>query len=261
MRNNKNNCRKGYTLAEVLIVLGIIGIVAAFMIPSVMTGVPSKYESLQKKAAYMLENTISGIVNNEVYYERKDIINPETHEVTHLHGLTNTYPVLVDGVMYGSTDFNRPEAKRKFCEIFASKFQLKDGTLINCNDNADFVTNASQMGTVYPTFTSAEGIQWIIPVSNFNENENKPNNRLILYKTSVDYKSGPNCAYVSRNYYNAYIKNYKPSGSSYPYIKTNKQDCPRPDIFVYGITPGGKLYKEEATSDDVPERNGAVTPQ
>ena len=147
MQNNRNNTKKGYTLAEILIVLGIIGVVAAFMIPSVTTGVPSTYESLQKKAAYMLENTVSGIVNNEVYYERKDIIDTATHDITHLHGLINTYPVLVDGVTYGSANPNSPEAKRKFCEIFTSKFQLKDGTIVNCNDSADFVTNASQVGS------------------------------------------------------------------------------------------------------------------
>ncbi len=250
----KETFKNGYTLAEVLIVLGIVGIVAAFMIPSVMTGVPSRYESLQKKAAYMLESTISDIVNNEVYYERMDNIYKDENDhnvVTYTHGLANTYPVNIDGHVYGSYD-NETAAKQKFCNIFASKFQLKDGTNINCSNKADFIIKSSS-GKKRPTFTSAEGIQWILPVSDFKENT------LILYKTSADYKSGPNCAYDSKKYFDDYIKPALPDGINTSYIKTEKKECDRPDIFVYVLTPGGKLFKEEATSDEVAERNSYKT--
>ncbi len=269
----KETFKNGYTLAEVLIVLGIIGIVAAFMIPSVMTGVPSRYESLQKKTAYMLESTISDIVNNEVYYERMDHIYKDENDhnvVTYTHGLANTYPVNIDGHVYGSYD-NKIAAQQKFCQIFASKFQLKEGTSVNCSSIANFVVSRDGNNPILdktdkelhkkivaetntPTFTSAEGIQWILPVGLFTKNT------VIMYKTSADYKSGPNCAYVSKKYFDNYVKPALPGGIDTNYIKTKKEECDRPDIFVYVLTPGGKLIKEEATSDEVAERNSYKRP-
>lgn len=202
MSDNKRFFNKnGYTLAEVLMILGMIGIIAALVMPSIISSVPKNYEALNKKTAYVLERTVSDIVNNEEYYERKDIITGEEgqQQIHYQHGLQNTYPVNIDGQIFGSDDSSSDEAKQKFCRIFASKFQLKEGTSVNCSDNASFD------GT--PTFTSIDNIEWIVPVSNFADNQNKT----IEYKLSGE------------------IDDHK---------------C------VYTLTPGGKLYKNQATSDD-----------
>ena len=74
-----NNRRAAFTLAEVLITLGIIGIVAALTIPTLI----SKYQDIQFKTAYKKafsdfnQVLLSAMANNEMPY-RSSTFNPNT---------------------------------------------------------------------------------------------------------------------------------------------------------------------------------------
>ena len=242
--SRKISFKKAYTMAEILIVLGIIGVIAALTMPIVISAIPSRYESMHKKGDYELEHRVSDIVNSEEYYERLDIVDTQNHTVRHLHGLQNTYPVNIDGQIVGSNNPNSDEAKQKFCQIMARKFNRMANTPINCSPNAGFDVDGN--GSRRPSFVSVDGIQWVIPITNFMDG-----NHIIMYKSSVDHQSGPNCAYVER--YNSF-----PQDDIAPlnyFLKTDREQCKKPDIYLYIITPGGKLYKEEATSDEVKGRN------
>ena len=46
------NCKKGFTLAEVLITLGVIGVVAAMTIPTMITNYEKKQTAIEVKKAY-----------------------------------------------------------------------------------------------------------------------------------------------------------------------------------------------------------------
>ena len=241
----KSFLKKAYTMAEILIVLGIIGVIAALVMPMVISAIPSRYESMHKKGDYELEHVISDIVNSEEYYERLDIVDTQNHTVRHLHGLQNTYPVNINGQMVGSNNPNSDEAKQKFCRIMASKFNRMANTPVNCSETAAF--DLGVQGAHRPSFVSIDGIQWVIPISNFLDG-----NHIIMYKSSVDSSSGPNCAYVSPEKYAAFPAD---EIEQLTFVKTDREACKKPDIYLYIITPGGKLYKEEATSDEVKGRN------
>ncbi len=64
----KNKTKKGFTLAETLVVLAIMGIIATLIIPSVMTIIPDKEKSYAKKAYLIIEKTIEEMINDDKAY-------------------------------------------------------------------------------------------------------------------------------------------------------------------------------------------------
>ena len=57
--------KNGFTIAEMLICLGIISVVVAIMIPAVMSKKPNKNRSLFRKAYYNFERAVYELVNDE----------------------------------------------------------------------------------------------------------------------------------------------------------------------------------------------------
>ncbi len=203
---NKN--KSGFSLGEALITLGIIGVVAAVTIPILYLTIPSKTESLHKKGDYMLEHTVSDLVNSEEYYPVLTTQSGPDGDIPlptdqYKYGLRNTSAVIEDNITYAG--------ETKFCKLMASKFNLYPGTTVKCT-----ATAANPNSSEY-SFKSIDGIEWKMPISDFSTNTAQN----IIFKTSDE--KGPNCFYGPT--------------------------CPKPDKFLYHITPEGKLYKEFATSD------------
>ena len=60
--------RFGYTLAEVLVSLAIIGVIAAIAIPMIMNVIPNKNAIMIKKAYYTVDNIVKLLINDSYYY-------------------------------------------------------------------------------------------------------------------------------------------------------------------------------------------------
>lgn len=60
--------KKGYTLSEVLVVLLVLGIIAAFIIPAVMRTAPERNTLLYKKTFYSLQEASSKLINDPAKY-------------------------------------------------------------------------------------------------------------------------------------------------------------------------------------------------
>lgn len=58
------NMKKGFTLAETLISLSIIGVIAALTIPMLIPLMPDKSRTMYKKAVYSVQNSISMALND-----------------------------------------------------------------------------------------------------------------------------------------------------------------------------------------------------
>lgn len=126
--------KKGFTLAETLVALAIIGVIAGIMVPAVQSIRPNKEMVMFKKAYYLAGKNISEIVNDESLY-------PETDEPA-TFGLANTENVQFRGNRYGGNT--------KFCGLLAAKFNT------TCNNGS---------------FTTADGMVWTVRNSDFSSGQ------------------------------------------------------------------------------------------
>lgn len=167
---------KAYTLAEILIVILVIGVIAAITIPSI--GMKTdRNKGIFKKTYSVIERNVVELVNDENLY-MNDPSNFGFNEVT---------DVFIKGADYytSTTNYSTPATTKnihfnnrlvKFCNLFSNT--------INLNGRPTF--NAGISSTLC-RFTSNDGVEWEItnvtsPVNGFlikidtngDKNPNKP---------------------------------------------------------------------------------------
>lgn len=128
--------KKAFTLPEVMITMGVIGVLAALLIPAITSLAPNKSKIMFKKAYYIAENTISELLNDNGLYPDDDPTKI---------GLQDTRTVTVNGITYGT-------ATTKFGQLFASKVNLSSTPTVTAN-GYEFTTN--------------DGIVWTLPTTPF----------------------------------------------------------------------------------------------
>lgn len=57
----------GFTLAELMVVLAVLGVIAAVLVPAVFTSMPDENRLKFKKGYYTLKRTVDGMVNSKAY--------------------------------------------------------------------------------------------------------------------------------------------------------------------------------------------------
>lgn len=264
--NNKiiSTVKSGFTLAEALITLALIGTIAAMTMPTLKGIVPDKYDALHKKADYALEHTISDLVNDQYIYgdiRKTDKVDDE-FVTTVTRGLSNTNKVVVDGVSYGGKDSEINNRKKKFCLLVASKFNLDKSYGVQCDPSK--TSKFLDLDGGKPDFVTRDGMQFILPKSLFEvdpeDRDNAADDQIILIKTSMpDDKKAPKCMYIPEDFYNNISKKQnldmllspygieegKRNGGRTLYYTKIYNQCKHPDTFIYFITPEGRLYKPE----------------
>lgn len=187
------NSHKGFTLAELMVCLAIISVIATLLMPAINNLRPNKSKVMFKKAYYLAERIVSEMVNDEDLY-------PFVEDKV---GFDNTAQITINGVNYGGDN--------KFCRLFAQKLNtLENNAEINCNGGASFDGN--------PSFTTTDGVEWILPISNF-ELADKENDYLPIMVDVNGSKMEPNC-----------LDKVDPA-----------ETCPQPDRFTFEIRPDGKM--------------------
>ena len=121
----------GFTLAEILIVLCVIGFLALIMLLNMHRATPDKYKAMFKKSFSVAERTIGEIVNDESLYPYKE----------DRVGLLNTDTVTVGDKSFGGD--------HKFCRLFADRLNLA----------SDIKTDSSGC-----YFETTDGVAWFVPV-------------------------------------------------------------------------------------------------
>lgn len=66
-----NNNKKGFTLAELMIVLAVLAVIAAVLMPTVFNSMPDENRLKFKKGYYTLKRTIDQMVNSDEYSQTK----------------------------------------------------------------------------------------------------------------------------------------------------------------------------------------------
>ena len=138
--------KSGLTLAEIVITMGVVGVLAAVLVPVLRDSRPNTEMLMLKKAYSILGRNVFEIVNDDDLY-------PDDGDGIHF-GLSNTAKGYFKGEEFsGST---------KFCQAFAAKMNLK--TDVNCDSSETFSNGSEPTGN----FTSIDGIVWIVPKTNFS---------------------------------------------------------------------------------------------
>ena len=236
---------QAFTMAELLIVLGMVGVLAAITLPTLKNNLPDRNDAIRKKVEYELEQKVAELYSDDVVYgDRYD----ENGNLT--RGFRNTYYVKVGGVPYGD-DSDDNFKKQKFCKLLASRFDLSSGPNCDVNNTAKFTTDG---GT--PTFITRDGIEWLLEVTDFVDEKDDDSPAILAFKVSSGNNRGNNCARKPENQGTQGV-----DGQINTFVGANKAginysvECNRPDIFLYAVNANGTLYKPYARSAKVITRH------
>ena len=140
------------TLAELLMCIGVIGVIAAITLPILRQVIPSKEDSFRKKTNYIVEQVVTQLHEDEILYPKKSDFYSQ--------GFQNTEKVTVNGIEY--------EGDKKFCELFASKFMIssESGPLVCENEIEESGTTLARGKR---SFIAKDGVWWYLPVTSFQK--------------------------------------------------------------------------------------------
>ena len=130
-----------FTLAELLLTLAIIGVVAAVVLPAIKNLTPNTEKAMFLKAYGVFTRTVHDMLNNEDLY-------PEDGGESGGFYLANTDEVTFRGITIPESDH------RKFCKLFAAHLNVKGDVDCASGDHYDFETT--------------DGIAWDLPINNFS---------------------------------------------------------------------------------------------
>lgn len=115
---------KGFTLTELMVAMGVIGILVAVVTPAIMKTRPNKNKMMIKKSFYTAEQIVSTLINDErLYPDMKEICNRgvvEGEDPTKVYcafGFDYDNSVRYEGETYAGNT--------KFADLFASRLNVK----------------------------------------------------------------------------------------------------------------------------------------
>lgn len=175
----QNSGKRAFTLAETLVTLVMIGIIASLTTPMLMNVLPNQNKVKFKKAYSTLENVISNMSNDEVNY-------PST-----IMGTNITSSASVPMGFQNTTAVTSPVTCNKFIYLFLQQVNTIGAT--NCNPPAQTTTNIG---------TTTDGITWYIYLNAVDSTSSPPDKvefpiDFLAYKTKiimdVNGAARPNC--------------------------------------------------------------------
>ena len=167
-----------FTLGEVLVVIGIIGIIATILLPVINEMQPDRRKVMFKKGYATIERIVTELVNDEHFYP----------EALGKVGLDNTTTDVFASVTGGAgvsgpgLNLNATDGPKKFCKLFAFKVNTVDSINVNCP--ADLDTNT-------PSFTTTDSIEFYIDDTDFATGDG--GEEIVV---DVNGQDGPNCTMV-----------------------------------------------------------------
>ena len=139
---------RAFTLAETLVTLGLIGVIAAICFPIFKDMQPNNEMVMFKKAYYLAARTVNELINDEDFY-------PDAATVA---GSGFSHVFIVD-VASEEAKYKGVEAEGdgKFCILTALRFNLKEG--YNCGERVALDNGGN--------FETTDGIVWSMPYGSF----------------------------------------------------------------------------------------------
>lgn len=163
---SKNIKRKAFTLAELLIALGVIGLLTAILMPIVSGLMPNQNALMAKKAYYTTETVISSLMNDPYCY-------PKIRARVGLDDGLGYKKCAKWGGEENKDSLTTPDSSKKLVTLFADKLDIKDS-----------ISNYA--------FKTKDGMIWSFNSTASKFKPNDPNSSIILI-VDVNGNDGPNC--------------------------------------------------------------------
>ncbi len=199
---------KGYTLAEVLIALGIVGVLAAVMLPMVNKYKPDTTKVLYLNTYDALAETISAAANNGGYYVRDNgTFSFEKHPFANLDDYTDNT----------NNSHRIAGGQNKLCRVMAENFNIIDELSTISSGNTVCRNNAVYNPDNFSAdFTNKNGVAFMITTSTNAPQKNNNNYQTDIVIDINGINKGDNCIY-------------------------NANSCKKPDRFTFRVSADAEL--------------------
>lgn len=242
----------GFTMAEVLIALVIVGTISAALIPLIQEIIPNNNRVMFRTAYSSLNKAINNMINDELNYPSSIVGDDVSGDSVHR------------GFNYTVATTNGTQ--NKFCYFLAHQFDVVPSTLYcpPANGDAKWGWSAAQSGH----FTTTDGINWLIYIRNTDNINNPVTAGNINDTTNANFQfplakySNTNIANASTDYYpimifmdvngtkgpNCLENNWRSvwgaMAAPFPTIcpATTTPCSNNPDIFAVDVRYDGKLH-------------------
>lgn len=220
--------KKAFTLAEVLLAITIIGVLASILIPSLQNATPKSNRIAFKKAYYALSKAVNNMINDEENY-------PSDMMGTSYDNASLKVP---RGFNYTTATSNG--SVNKFCYFLTQ--QLNTAGDVYCPPSTG--GSSSWAAASRGHFTTTDGMYWMLYFRNSDEDPDTqfpltavPESAAGVYPVMVTINvngttKGPNCTATTGTY---------PGLTST--VCASTADCSsNPDTFVIDVRYDGKLH-------------------
>lgn len=163
-----NTKKKAFTLSELLIALGVIGILTAILMPIVFSLTPDQNALMAKRAFYTTETVISDLLNDPTCY-------PKILSRAGLDDGLGYYKCKKWGGDENKTALTNENNADKLVTLFADRLDIKGSITTEGNTKS---------------FKTKDGMKWTFSHFNFANNDPKS---YVLLTVDVNGDKGPNC--------------------------------------------------------------------
>ena len=201
--------KHGFTLAEVLITLGIIGVVAALTVPAVNKIRPDKYKITYLKTYDALSQAVQDLANNSKEYPLTGNVNGANYSFAGAP-LMNTAQ---NNITNSLSNANSWANNTKLCNLLAFMFNGKNPTCFEGYNDVPSGNNNTYWNNA-PSFTASNGVQFTVRARTPQYGANPAFGVNVII--DVDGAQGQNCLFGA-------------------------DGCNRPDRFWFFITADGRV--------------------
>lgn len=196
--------KQGFTLAEFLMTLGVIGVVAAFLIPAISNAMPDGNKALYLKTYDTLSEAIKSLATNSRIYTVCDNTNNVDCSANPLLNVQRP-------IMSPLNQDARYQGQAKLCNLLALSFGVNTD---NTSCTADAYNYSDNTFKDNLSFITKNGMQWKVAQQVYSIADGNAQYQTDIY-VDVNGNKGNNCLYSNA--------------------------CQKPDIFKFMVAASGEV--------------------
>ena len=196
--------KQGFTLAEFLMTLGIIGVIVAFLAPAINSAMPDGNKTLYLKTYDTLSETIKSLVSNSQIYT---VCDNENNVNCSANPLLNVQRPIMSPLNQDA----RYQGQAKLCNLLALSFGVTTDNTSCAAGAYNYADNTFKNNLSYIT---KNGMQWKVVQQVYSIADGNAQYQTDIY-VDVNGNKGNNCLYSN--------------------------DCQKPDIFKFMVAASGEV--------------------